>query len=400
VAWTAVEHNPRVIELAHLPGAIRAMGDVDQAQAAAADRLAGRARRAVRLDAVSGDDAAVLRQEAQAMGVAVLDGVSGSGGKSPRILVADDDTMKRFGAGLESRGLKAMGGAIRLALTAYERTAFGIAFADGGRMDLASETRVMGILNVTPDSFSDGAALPSPAKAVEAAARMAEEGADLVDVGGESTRPGAAPVPEDEEIRRVVPVIQAIKRALSLRVSVDTMKAKVARLSIEAGADMVNDVSAFSDTGMVAAVRDARVPVVIMHMRGTPRRMQQDTDYVDLLSSVVGFLRKSLKKAVAAGIADDKILVDPGLGFGKSAAGNLRILRELATLRSVGRPLVIGASRKSFIGTALDLPVNERIEGSLAVAAYAAWHGAHVIRAHDVSATKRTTRMIDAIRGT
>lgn len=229
---------------------------------------------------------------------------------------------------------------------------------------------------------------------------MVDQGVDLVDVGGESTRPGAAPVTEDEEIRRVVPVVSAIKRALSLRVSVDTMKAKVARLAIEEGADMVNDVSAFSDPGMVAAVRDARVPVIVMHMRGTPSRMQQDTEYVDLLSSVVGFLRKSMKKAVAAGIADDKILIDPGLGFGKSAAGNLRILRELATLRSVGRPLVIGASRKSFIGTALDLPVNERLEGSLAVAAYAAWHGAHVIRAHDVAATKRTTRMIDAIRRT
>ncbi len=396
-----MEHNPRVIELAHLPHAIRAMGDVDASQAGAADRLAGGRGRAVRLDAVSVDEGAVLRDEALAMGVAVLEGVAGSGGASPRIVVADDDTMKRLGAGLESRGLKAMGGAIRLALTAYERASFGIAFADGERMDLSLETRVMGVLNVTPDSFSDGGALPSPAKAVEAAARLAEEGADLVDVGGESTRPGAAPVQEDEEIRRVVPVIRAIKRALSLRVSVDTMKAKVARLAIEeAGADMVNDVSAFSDPGMVAAVRDARVPVVVMHMRGTPRRMQQDTDYVDLLSSVVGFLRKSLGKAVAAGIADDKILVDPGLGFGKSAAGNLRILRELDTLRSVGRPLVIGASRKSFIGTALDLPVNERLEGSLAVAAYAAWHGAHVIRAHDVAATKRTTRMIDAIRRT
>jgi len=267
-------------------------------------------------------------------------------------------------------------------------------------MDLTHETRVMGILNVTPDSFSDGAALPSPEGAVEAAARMADDGADFVDVGGESTRPGAASVTEDEEVRRVVPVIQAIKRELRLRVSVDTMKSSVARLAIEAGADLVNDVSAFSDPAMLAVVRDARVPVIVMHMRGTPRTMQQDTGYVDLLSSVVGFLRKSVERAVAAGIVDDKILVDPGLGFGKSAAGNLQILRELTTLRSVGRPLVIGASRKSFIGAALDLPVGERLEGSLAVAAHAAWQGAHVIRAHDIAATKRTTRMIDAIRRT
>jgi dihydropteroate synthase len=227
---------------------------------------------------------------------------------------------------------------------------------------------------------------------------MVEDGADFVDVGGESTRPGASPVTEDEEIRRVVPVVRAIKRELDVRVSVDTMKANVARYAIEAGADLVNDVSAFGDPAMLSVVRDSRVPVIVMHMRGTPRSMQQDTGYVDLLSSVVGFLRKCVDRAAASGIADDKILVDPGLGFGKSAAGNLRILRELPTLRSIGRPLVIGASRKSFIGAALDLPVGERLEGSLAVAAHAVWQGAHVIRAHDVAATKRTTRMIDAIR--
>jgi dihydropteroate synthase len=396
----AVEHNPRVIELGHLPRAIRMMGDLDESQTAAADRLAGRVRRAMRLDAIDDDDAITLRQEAQSVGVVVLDGVTGSLGTSPRILVADHETLKRLGAGLESRGAKPMGTAIRLTLAAYERTAFGLAFADGGRMDLSQETRVMGILNVTPDSFSDGAALPSPEKTAEAAARMADDGADFVDVGGESTRPGAASVTEDEEVRRVVPVIRAIKRALRLRVSVDTVKANVARLAIEAGADLVNDVSAFSDPAMLAVVRDARVPVIVMHMRGTPRTMQQDTGYVDLLSSVVGFLRKSVERAVAAGIADDKILVDPGLGFGKSAAGNLQILRELPTLRSVGRPLLIGASRKSFIGAALDLPVGERLEGSLAVAAHAAWQGVHVIRAHDIAATKRATRMIDAIRRT
>jgi dihydropteroate synthase len=395
-----VEHNPRVIELGDLPRALRTMGDLDESRAVVADRLAGKARRAMRLDAVGDDDAVVLRREAQAVGVLVLDGVPGAPGPSPLILVADREEMGRLGACLESRGLKRMGAAIRAALAFYERTEFGLNFADGGTMDLARETRVMGILNVTPDSFSDGATLLSPGKAVEAAARMSVGGADFVDVGGESTRPGAATVPEDEEVRRVVPVIRAIKRELRLRISVDTTKAKVARLAIEAGADLVNDVSAFSDPEMLAVVRDARVPAIVMHRRGTPKTMQQDTVYVDLLSSVVSFLRETVERAVAGGIADANILVDPGLGFGKSAAGNLRILRELPTLRSVGRPLVIGGSRKSFIGAALDLPVNDRLEGSLAVAAHAAWHGAHVIRAHDVASTKRTTRMIDAIRRT
>ena len=376
------------------------MSDVDEPAAVAADRLSARQRRALRLDAVDPDDARKLEQEAQALGVVVLDGLPGSGGSAARFLVADEETLKRLGAVLESRGLKALGAALRTTLAAYGRTTFTLAFPDGDRMDLASETRIMGILNVTPDSFSGGTTIVPPGQAVETAAAMVDEGADLIDVGGESTRPGAVPVPEDEEARRVVPVIEAIKRELSVRVSVDTMKARVARLAIDAGADMVNDVSSLSDPAMASVARDARVPLILMHMRGTPRTMQSDTEYVDLLSSVVGFLRKRVERAIAAGVADDKIVVDPGLGFGKSADGNLRILRELPTLRSVGRPILVGASRKSFIGTALDLPVAERLEGSLAVAALAAWQGAQIVRAHDVAATKRVTRMIDAIRTT
>jgi dihydropteroate synthase len=394
-----VEHNPRIIEMGVLPDALRGMSDLDDRQAASAERLVGRSLRAVRLDAVDAKDAAPLKVEAQALELTVLaPGSAPPGSPAPRIVVGEGDRLERLGPRLEARGARALGAAIRQVLAAYERTGFGIAFADGARMDLGSETRVMGVLNVTPDSFSDGASLPTTAKALEAAARMADHGADLIDIGGESTRPGAAPVPEGEEVRRVVPVIRAIKRRVSVRVSIDTAKAGVARVALEAGADLVNDISALSDPGMIAVLRDTRTPVVVTHMRGTPRTMQQDTAYVDLLSSVVGFLRKCVERAASAGIADDKILIDPGLGFGKSAAGNLRILRELPTLRSVGRPIVIGASRKSFIGSALDLPVHDRLEGSMAVAAFAAWQGAHVIRAHDVAATKRTTRMIDAIR--
>lgn len=393
-----MEHNPRVVELSHLPHAVRMMGDFDESQAAAAARLSSRTRRALRLDAVDAEEADRLRQEAQSLGVVVFDGIADAQGIAPRILVADDETLKRLGAVLESRGDRSLGNAIRAALTAYRRDDFAIPFADGERMDLESATRVMGIVNVTPDSFSDGGLALDPARAVETAARMVEAGADLLDVGGESTRPGAAPIPEDEEIRRVVPIVEAIKRELKVRLSVDTSKAKVARLAVDAGADMVNDVTALSDPGMARALRDTRVPAIVLHMRGTPASMQRDTAYVDLLSSIVGFLRKTLQRAEAAGIPDDKILVDPGLGFGKSAEGNLLILRELPTLRSVGRPIVVGASRKSFIGTALELPTHERLEGGLAVAALAVWHGAHVIRTHDVGPTKRVTRMIDAIK--
>jgi dihydropteroate synthase len=394
-----LDHNPRVIELAQLPRAVRRMSDVDEAQAQASDRLASRARRALRLASVEAPAAELLRQEAQALGIVVLDGIPNAQEIAPRLLVADDETLKRLGAVLESRGERTLGYAIRSALTSYHREGFAIPFADGERMDLG-QTRVMGILNMTPDSFSDGGALPDVDAALKVAARMAEEGADLIDVGGESTRPGAEAVPEEEEIRRVVPVVEAIRRELSVRLSVDTMKARVAKAAIEAGADMVNDVSALADPGMTRMLRDTRVPVVVMHLRGTPRSMQQDTNYVDLMSSIVGFLRKTVDRAVSAGIPDDKILVDPGIGFGKSGAGNLQILRELPTLRTVGRPILVGASRKSFIGAVLDLPVHERLEGGLAVAAIAAWQGAHVIRTHDVAATRRALKMVDAIRST
>jgi dihydropteroate synthase len=282
--------------------------------------------------------------------------------------------------------------------TLVPRAAFSIRFADGRVWALGERTRVMGVLNATPDSFSDGGLLDGAGRAVEAARGMAKAGADVIDIGGESTRPGADPVSSDEEMRRVVPVVRAIKGEIDVRVSVDTVKASVASVAIEAGADMINDVSALSDPEMPSVVARADVPVVLMHMRGTPRTMQRDTGYTELMEEIAEFLREATEKAVAAGVADDKILVDPGIGFGKSPVGNLQILRMLPTLRKVGRPLLVGASRKSFIGSVLGLPVTDRLEGSLAAAGVAAWQGAHVVRVHDVVETVRVVRMIDAIR--
>jgi len=284
-------------------------------------------------------------------------------------------------------------------LTCPPRDPFTLPFADGGSMQLGRVSRVMGILNVTPDSFSDGGSFPDPQAAADAALRMAEEGADLIDVGGESTRPGSSAVSAEEEIRRVLPVIEAVRRRVRVRISVDTTKAEVARRALEAGADMVNDVAAFADPGMLPLLRETGAPAVAMHMRGTPRTMQEDTSYADLMGELSGFLRGALRRAEEAGVPGARILVDPGLGFGKSASGSLEILRRLPLLRSVGRPILIGASRKSFIGAVLDLPVGERLEGSLAAAAVALWQGAHVVRVHDVAATLRVARMIDALRG-
>ncbi len=271
-------------------------------------------------------------------------------------------------------------------------------FADDDTLELGRRTVVMGVLNVTPDSFSEEGRVRNVQESLDVARRMAEDGAELIDVGGESTRPGAFPVDEERETRRVVPVIEAIKRELHVRVSVDTSKANVARRAFEAGADLLNDVSALGDPAMLPLLVERRAPVVLMHMRGTPLDMQANTRYGDLLGSVLGFLQTRTNAAIAGGVREDRIVVDPGIGFGKSCEGNLAILNRIGDLAAVDKPILIGASRKTFIGKVLDLPVDDRLHGSLAVAALASAQGAHIIRAHDVAATVRVVRMIDAIR--
>ncbi|MCP3982524.1 MAG: dihydropteroate synthase [bacterium] len=256
----------------------------------------------------------------------------------------------------------------------------------------------MGILNATPDSFSDGGKHLAREAGLAAALEMIESGADILDVGGESTRPGADPVGAAEEADRVLPLIEEVRRRSPAPISIDTTKAEVARQALDAGADLVNDVSAFGDPGMLPLLRERDAPAVIMHMRGSPRTMQSDTGYDDVTAEVSSFLADRLAEASAADVSNDKIVVDPGIGFGKSTAGNLEILRELPRLGRLERPILVGASRKNFIGKILDVPVDERLEGSLAVAAFASAQGAHVIRAHDVKSTVRVVRMIDALR--
>lgn len=279
-----------------------------------------------------------------------------------------------------------------------ERTRYRLRFADGEALELGARTAVMGVLNLTPDSFSDGGRYPDLGAALAAAEALIAAGADLVDVGGESTRPGADEVPADEERRRVVPLISALRAKSRIRISIDTRKAVVARAALDAGADLVNDVSALGDPGMLPLLVEREVPVVLMHMRGDPATMQRDTTYADVVSEVAAFLARQSGAAVRRGVADDRILVDPGIGFGKSAAGSLALLGRLPVLGAIGRPILIGASRKSFLGAALGLPAGEREEASLAVAAWAAAEGAHVIRAHDVRGTARVLRVIDALR--
>jgi dihydropteroate synthase len=272
--------------------------------------------------------------------------------------------------------------------------------AAGRVLDLAHGPVVMGILNATPDSFSDGGALAAgdrvadPSRAADAAAAMAEAGAAIVDVGGESTRPGAEPVGAAEEIDRVAPVIEAVRARSEVLISVDTSKAAVARAAVAAGAHFVNDVSALrADPAMGAAVAETGAGVILMHMRGEPRTMQDAPCYDDVVAEVIAELADALDRARAAGIPAKATLVDPGIGFGKNLEHNLTLLRRIGELRRLGRPIVLGVSRKSFLGrvTGIASP-RDRMPGSIAVAALAAAEGVEVLRVHDVAETVQAVR--------
>jgi dihydropteroate synthase len=259
---------------------------------------------------------------------------------------------------------------------------------------------VMGILNVTPDSFSDGGRFATEAAAVRCGVEMAEEGADIVDVGGESTRPGAMEVPASEEAARVVPVVRALVREVGVPISVDTTKAAVAEAALEAGAVIVNDVSAMrADAAMHGLVAASGAGAVLMHMLGTPRTMQSDPRYGDVVAEVAAALLGWAAEAEAAGIGRDRIAIDPGIGFGKTSAHNLSLLRHLDRLVATGYPVLVGPSRKSFIGLTLGVPVEERLEGTAATVAWSVAAGARILRVHDVRPMVRVVRMTEAILG-
>jgi len=259
----------------------------------------------------------------------------------------------------------------------------------------------MGVLNVTPDSFYDKGRFFDRKKAVKYALDMERDGADIIDVGGESTRPGALEINVDEELRRVVPVIRAISKKVKAAISIDTRKAAVADAALKAGASIVNDVSALiEDPHMAGVVAKYHAGIILMHMKGRPRNMQADPKYVDITKDIVRSLKGSIALAKRAGIKDDKIIIDPGIGFGKTVEHNLDILRALKHFKKLGYPLCVGTSRKSFIGKVLgSKDPEDRLAGSLATAAVAAMNGANIIRAHDVSLTRQVLRMVDSIIG-
>lgn len=267
-------------------------------------------------------------------------------------------------------------------------------------LDFSKKTYVMGILNVTPDSFSDGGLFFSEKKAIEHALRLVEEGADIIDIGGESTRPGSEPVPAHEEIRRTIPVIKAISKEIKIPISIDTYKAEVARHALDAGASIINDISGLRfDPDMPKVAAEYDVPVIIMHIKGRPKDMQQNPVYEALIPEIMDYLRIGIRLAVKFGISEDKIIIDPGIGFGKTFEHNLEIIKNLKEFTPLGKPIAIGVSRKAFIGKILgDIPPSERLEGTATAVAISIFNGANIVRVHDVKEMVKVAKVADAIK--
>jgi len=263
---------------------------------------------------------------------------------------------------------------------------------------LGERTWIMGVVNITPDSFSDGGLFLDHNKAVEQGLRLVQEGADIIDIGGESSRPGSDPVSQQEELDRVLPVIKELKQKTDILISIDTMKAKVAESALDAGADIINDISALRadpDMGLLAAERNT--PVIMMHMLGTPKTMQVNPNYENVLHEIHAFFEERIDSAVSQEVKRSNLILDPGIGFGKRLQDNLILIKKLSFFADLELPLLIGPSRKSFIGAILNLPANQRLEGTLASTAAGILSGAHIVRVHDVEAVRKAVLVTDAI---
>ena len=270
---------------------------------------------------------------------------------------------------------------------------------DGHHLDLLSRTHIMGILNVTPDSFSDGGHYLDTEKAVEHALKLADDGADIIDVGGESTRPYSQRVPLEEELKRVIPVIKGIRRYSDIPISIDTYKAEVAKKAIDVGASIVNDVTALrGDPVMAEVVKDTQVPLVLMHMKGDPSNMQDNPTYDNLMEEISLFLKERAQYAISMGISEEKIIIDPGIGFGKTFEHNLEIINRLGLLQELGYPILIGTSRKRFIGEILNKEPLERDIGTMATVTAAILNGANIVRVHNVKMAKDVVKVADALK--
>ncbi|SHG44051.1 Dihydropteroate synthase [Thermosyntropha lipolytica DSM 11003] len=291
-------------------------------------------------------------------------------------------------------GLKQLAGEIEAILEGVDKKSFTIELHGGKTLELGNRTLIMGILNVTPDSFSDGGRYSDPARAVERALEMKEEGADIIDIGGASSRPNATIASEEEEMERVLPVLKELVKE-DLIISVDTFRGRVAKACLDLGAHIINDIGRFQmDPTLLPVLAEYNAPAIIMHNR---MQMKSGEPYEDLISDIIVELKESIKQAEDMGLKKEKLIIDPGIGFGKTVEQNRLIVKRLWEFKSLGRPILLGASRKSFIGHTLNLEVGERLEGSLAVAAIGIMNGADILRVHDVKETKRVAMMTDAV---
>ncbi|MEI6205598.1 MAG: dihydropteroate synthase [Desulfuromonadales bacterium] len=358
--------------------------------------------RCLRVNSLQCRQANILKQEMLALGgdAAVARGTVACSIKSTDvILIGTDKQLLQLSEKLKAQpfGLPALAAVLAGLLTDIVRLPG--RWITSRREFLLKRPLIMGILNLTPDSFSDGGLFNNPDCGFEHALMMEAEGADIIDIGGESTRPGARQISADEELGRIMPVIERLAGRLRCAISVDTWKSGVARAAISAGAEIINDISGFSfDPQMAAVAAECGAAAVLMHTRGRPDVMQRDTGYVDLMSGITEELQNSVSRALEAGIARDRIAIDPGIGFGKSASGNLEILRRLGELKSLGLPILIGTSRKSFIGKILgQASASERIYGTVATVALCVANGASILRVHDVRAMREAADMAQAV---
>ncbi|MFA5867916.1 MAG: dihydropteroate synthase [Actinomycetota bacterium] len=394
--------NPRVLELAGEADAARELKEIGADTAGIGIMRAKAVFRAVKAHGVDTRAANILKQEMLARGgdVAVArDVITLKDAETDVIILGTDKQFALLIEKLKAQpfGLKILREEIQAALISYDGRPDNIVW-DGHNLPVSARTCLMGVLNVTPDSFSDGGQFGDPEVAIAQGFRMAEDGADIIDVGGESTRPGADSVPEKEEIGRVVPVIKALSAKLDIPISIDTYKSGVARAALDAGASMINDISGMTfDSAMAPLAAKAKVPVALMHIKGTPKDMQADPVYDSMMSEISGYLRDKAQDAIGAGIAPNKIIIDPGIGFGKTVEHNLEIIRRVREFKSLGHPVLIGPSRKSFIGKILGLEPDQRLEGTAAAVAACVAGGASIVRVHDVKEMARVARVADAV---
>ena len=356
----------------------------------------------LRIEGIDPRSANLLKQEMLSVGGdAALDrrGLDCSTPSTDAILIGTQKQFEKLTSKLEQYpALQSLGHSLKETLKNISKTHYTIRCRKR-TFKLGKQTLLMGVLNVTPDSFSDGGLFLDREKAIAQGLKMVEEGADLIDIGGESTKPGSKPLGLEEELRRVIPVIEALAKEVDVPISIDTYKSAVAKKAVEAGAQMINDISGLHfdpDLAHVASKED--VPLILMHIRGTPETMQKDVHYESLLSEILQYLRESIQRAESAGLDPGQIVIDPGIGFGKTLEDNLLIIKNLQELRILGKPILLGTSRKSFIGKILNTDVTERLEGTLSSIAIGVLNGAHIIRCHDVLEAKKAISVADAIR--